>query len=267
MASKSVEDSATTAKVRYVIVVPTYDERENVAVFCERVMDALPEGVLLFVDDNSPDGTGLLLEDLARQYEGRIHVIHRKRKSGLGAAYCTGFHDALARWPDAELLLQMDADLSHDPRYLPDFVAAAKNADVVVGSRYTHGISIVNWPLHRLIISKAGTAFARSVTGLPLTDCTSGFKCYRAEVLRHIDMSRIRSNGYVFQVETVFRAWRQEFCIREIPIIFHERCSGQSKLNLAIAFEAVLVVLRLGVERLLRRSTSRGRRLEKSELS
>jgi dolichol-phosphate mannosyltransferase len=236
-----------------VILIPTYNERENLHAMFEQVHAALPSAMMLVIDDNSPDGTGQLAEQLARQHPGLISVLHRTRKEGLGAAYVAGYRYALQHWPNAQWLIQMDADLSHDPAYLPAMIDSAGDADVVVGSRYVHGISIVNWPLHRLIVSKLGTAFARSVTGLPLTDCTSGFKCYRSDVLRNIGLEKIRSNGYVFQIETSFRAWRLGYALRDFPIVFRERRAGASKLNLGIALEAFSVTLRLGLERWLRR--------------
>jgi len=234
-----------------VVVIPTYNERENLEPLVNRVFEELPEAQTLIVDDNSPDGTGELADHLAAQMKPKLEALHRPQKAGLGAAYVHGYSYALERWPEAEFLIQMDADLSHDPAYLRPMLEAARDADVVVGSRYTHGISIVNWPLNRLIISKLGTAYARLLTGLPITDCTSGFKCYRAEVLRAINLDTIRSNGYVFQVETSFRAWRLGYRLKDFPIIFYERTKGESKLHLDIAFEAFVVVARLGLDRLL----------------
>jgi len=241
----------TLEQPRAVIVIPTYNERENLELVLRRVLEALPDGHVLFVDDNSPDGTGELADSFAESDPRHVSVLHRPGKQGLGAAYVAGYKHALNSWPDVPFFIQMDADLSHDPQYLPGMLDAAQDADVVVASRYTRGVSIVNWPLHRLIVSRFGTTFARLVTRLPLTDCTSGFKCYRAEVLRALGLDAIRSNGYVFQIETSFRAWRMGFRMKELPIIFYERQAGESKLHLNIAFEALCVVLRLGLERLL----------------
>jgi dolichol-phosphate mannosyltransferase len=234
------------------VVVPTYNERDNLETLCTRVLEVLPQARILIVDDNSPDGTGQLADTLVERDPDHLAVLHRKGKEGLGAAYVAGYAHALEQWPDAEFFIQMDADLSHDPSYLLPMLDAAQDADVVVGSRYTHGVSIVNWPMHRLIVSRLGTLYARMLTGLPITDCTSGFKCYRAEVLRAIELSRIRSNGYVFQVETSFRAWRLGYRIVDLPIIFYERARGESKLHLGIAFEALRVVAGLGLQRLFK---------------
>ena len=240
-------------EVSVTVVLPTYNERENLATLVTAVLAELPDARVLVVDDNSPDGTGQLADSLARTDPPHVSVLHRPKKEGLGAAYVAGYLRALREWPDTEFLIQMDADFSHDPGYLRPMVEAMQDADVVVGSRYVNGISIVNWPLHRLIVSKLGTAYARLLTGLPITDCTSGFKCYRAEVLQAIDLGSIRSNGYVFQVETSFRAWRKGYRLNDLPIIFHERRAGESKLHLNIALEALWVVMRLGVARALER--------------
>ena len=234
-----------------VVVVPTFNERDNIRPLVERVLTELPQACVLIADDASPDGTGDEADALAGEHPGRVRVLHRDKKEGLGAAYVAAFTHALEQWPEAEFFIQMDADFSHDPAYLPDMLQAARDADLVVGSRYTQGISIVNWPLHRLIISKLGTAYARLLTGLPITDCTSGFKCYRAGTLRAMDLQGIRSNGYVFQVETSFRAWRLGHRLKDFPIVFYERRVGESKLHLNIALEAVIVVAGLGLERLL----------------
>jgi dolichol-phosphate mannosyltransferase len=236
-----------------VVVVPTYNECDNVEALVRRVLEAVREGHILIVDDNSPDGTGEIADDLASRNPGHVSVLHRRAKGGLGAAYVAGYLHALDQWPNAEYFVQMDADLSHDPRYIPALLDAMRTCDVAIGSRYVRGVSIVNWPLRRLIVSRLGTAFARTVTGMPTTDLTSGFKCFRAEVLRAIDLGTIRSTGYVFQVETVFRAWRMGYTLKDVPIIFYERETGESKLNLAIAFEAFTIVLRLGMERVRRR--------------
>lgn len=243
-----------------VVVVPTYNERENILLLVEKIQQHLPDGRILIVDDNSPDGTGQVADELAAQMPDRVSVLHRTQKQGLGAAYVAGYQYAMKLFPEAEFFIQMDADLSHDPAYLPALVEAARAADVAVGSRYTDGVSIVNWPLRRLIISKMGTAYARLLTGLPITDCTGGFKCYRREVLEAIDLPSIRSNGYCFQIETSFRAWRRGYRLRDVHIIFYERQRGKSKLNLGIAFEALVVVARLGLERLFTRPQRRPER-------
>ena len=233
-----------------VVVVPTYNERDNIETLIHRVLAAVPDGHILIVDDGSPDGTGVIVDELSRQDESHVSVLHRRTKEGLGAAYVAGFLHTLDRWPEVQYVVQMDADLSHDPRYIPALLEATKTCDVAIGSRYVHGVSIVNWPLRRLIISRMGTSFAKVVTGVPVSDLTSGFKCFRAGVLRALDLGKTRSNGYAFQIETVFRAWRVGYTLRDVPIIFYERENGQSKLNLSIAFETLTIVLRLGMERL-----------------
>ncbi len=240
-----------------VIVIPTYNERDNLDPLIARIIEALPDGHVLIVDDGSPDGTGQLADTMAEADPRHVSVLHRTQKQGLGAAYIHGYQHALEQFPEVPFFIQMDADLSHDPSYLPKMLEAAQNADVIVASRYVQGISIVNWPLDRLIVSKMGTWFARVVTRLPLTDCTGGFKCYRGDVLRSMKLDTIRSNGYCFQIETSFRAWRLGYRLQDFPIIFYERQMGQSKLNLGIAFEAFMVTLRLGLERLLTKPVQR----------
>lgn len=241
------------SQMSVVIIIPTYNEAENVDAVFYKVHAALPDARVLFVDDNSPDGTREKIRNLQECHPDAVLLLDRDQKEGLGKAYVAGYAHALKICPDGELFIQMDADLSHDPTYLPGMVAAAAKADLVVASRYVDGVSIVNWPLHRLIISKMGTAFARMVTGLPITDCTSGFKCYRREVLEAIGLDSIRSNGYVFQVETSFRAWRMGFRLEDFSIIFYERQHGESKLDLSIALEAFVIICRLGLQRCLQR--------------
>ncbi|MFC1452210.1 polyprenol monophosphomannose synthase [Verrucomicrobiota bacterium] len=232
------------------IIIPTYDEKENVRPISEAVFDSLPEADILFVDDNSPDGTGRILDELAAA-EPRIHVIHRERKLGLGRAYITGFKWALER--SYALVFEMDADFSHDPRELPNFVAAAGDADLVLGSRYVGGIRITNWPLSRLFLSKSAATYVRVITGMPITDPTGGYKCFSRRVLADIDLDAIMSNGYSFQVELTHAAWMKGFRIVEIPIIFEDRRSGYSKLNKAIAREAVWIVWKLALKNGFRR--------------
>ena len=232
------------------VVVPTYNERDNLEQVATRILEELPEARILVVDDNSPDGTGDLADEMAGRQPDKVSVLHRDKKEGLGAAYVAGYQYALEQWPDTEFLIQMDADLSHDPSYLRPMVEMAKDADVVVGSRYTQGVSVVNWPLHRLLLSRLGTVYARIVTGLPITDCTAGFKCYRAEVLRAMDLGAIRSSGFSFQIETSFRAWRLGYRLKDLPIVFYERQRGKSKIHLGITIEGFFEVIRLGIERL-----------------
>ncbi|NJL71571.1 MAG: polyprenol monophosphomannose synthase [Candidatus Competibacteraceae bacterium] len=227
------------------IIIPTYNEVDNIALLVRRIAEVLPGVHVLIVDDASPDGTADLAESLANNADLDLRILRRAGKTGLGSAYTDGFTHALALWPEAEVICQMDADLSHDPAYLPAMIAALEHADLVIGSRYVDGISIVNWPLDRLIVKLTCTAYARLTTGLPVTDCTSGFKCFRAPVLRQMDLKTIRASGYAFQIETSFRAWRAGRVLVDYPIIFYERRHGESKLDLSIAMEACFTGLRL----------------------
>ena len=224
------------------VIIPTYDEKENVRAVAAATLKALPEGHLLFVDDNSPDGTGEILDDMTRGND-KIHVIHKEGKAGLGRAYITGFKWALEK--DYRLVFEMDADFSHDPKELPNFIKAAEDADMVLGSRYVHGIRITNWPLSRLILSKSAATYVRVITGMPVTDPTGGFKCYRKEVLLEMDLDAVISNGYSFQVEMTHLAWLKGFRIKEIPITFVDRRSGYSKMNADIVKEALWMVWKL----------------------
>lgn len=228
---------------RALVIIPTYNERENVERLIERVMVQDGRLEVLVVDDGSPDGTGEIVRQIA-QGNGRVHLLERGRKLGLGTAYIAGFRWALER--DYEFILEMDADFSHDPVHLPEFLAAAENADLVLGSRYQEGrVTVVNWPMNRLILSYLANMYARAVTGLPVWDATGGFKCFRRRVLEAIDLTAVRSNGYAFQIEMSFRAWRRTFRIVEIPIVFVDRTEGASKMSGAIVREAVWMVWRL----------------------
>jgi len=238
------------------IVIPTYNERSNVTRLATQLLEQYPQVELLFIDDNSPDGTGQLLDELA-QREARIHVLHRPGKQGLGTAYILGFKWALQR--DYAYIFEMDADFSHDPKYIATFLNAVQDADLVLGSRYTQGVSVINWPLSRLLLSKFATLYVRLVTGMPASDATGGFKCFRREVLATLDLDSIRSNGYSFQIELTYYAWMAGFRIREIPIIFYDRVDGISKMNRKIVREAVWVVWRLWFTHLLRRKPRTGR--------
>ncbi len=229
--------------MRCLVVVPTYNERENVSAIVESIQQFAPEAHVLIVDDNSPDGTGELADQLSTAQPERIFVIHRPRKEGLGPAYVEAFRFALAR--DYDLIMHMDADFSHDPKFLPQFFERIADSDLVVGSRYLNGISVVNWDLKRLILSKAATAYIRLVTSMPVTDGTSGFKMWRRDVLAAIDLDRLWSNGYVFLAEMSYQAFRKGFRISEVPIVFVERRLGRSKFNLGIITEALWGVLRM----------------------
>lgn len=222
------------------IVVPTYNERDNVREIAGRLLAALPATDLLFVDDNSPDGTGAVLDELAA-IEPRVHVMHRAGKLGLGTAYVEGFGWGLAR--GYEYLLEMDADGSHDPKYLPQMLALAEDgADVVIGSRYVPGGGTENWGLGRKIISRGGGLYARTVLGVDIRDLTGGFLCWRRAALEAIDLATITSNGYSFQIEMKYRAVKQKLRVVETPIIFIDRRVGQSKMSRAIFLEALLKV-------------------------
>ena len=233
------------------IIIPTYDERENVGPISQAVLQSVPGADILFVDDNSPDGTGHLLDELAQQ-EPRIHVLHRPGKQGLGRAYIAGFQWALAS--GYEFIFEMDADFSHDPKELPNFLRAAANADLVLGSRYAGGIRVMNWPLSRLLLSTGASAYVRLITGLPVWDPTGGFKCFRRRVLEAIDLDHITSSGYSFQIEMTHNAWMKGFRIREIPIVFEDRRAGYSKMSMAIAREAIVMVIKLAARHGFRRS-------------
>ncbi|HTC25151.1 MAG TPA: polyprenol monophosphomannose synthase [Gemmatimonadales bacterium] len=224
---------------RVLVVVPTYNERNNVPQIVPAILSQDPGIHVLIVDDNSPDGTGELADQLAAE-NPRVHVLHRGRKEGLGKAYLAGFRWALDCGYD--LVFEMDADFSHDPRFLPTFLDAARDADLVIGSRYKTGVNVINWPISRLLLSIGANQYARVVTGLPLTDSTGGFKCFRRQVLEAIPLERVRSNGYAFQIEMSFLAWKKGFRIREIPIVFTDRVEGQSKMNGKIVREAVWMV-------------------------
>ncbi len=225
------------------VIVPTYNEKENAAPLARAVLAACPEAELLFVDDNSPDGTGRLADELAAA-EPRIHVLHRPQKQGLGRAYVAGFHWALER-PEYRFIMEMDADFSHDPKAVPQLRVAAQNADLVLGSRYVGGIRVINWPLNRLILSTGAALYVRLITGMPFTDPTGGFKCFRREVLAAMDLAAIRANGYSFQVETTHTAWHLGFQVVESPITFEERREGQSKMSGGIINEALWMVWKL----------------------
>ncbi|MCC6774501.1 MAG: polyprenol monophosphomannose synthase [Gemmatimonadaceae bacterium] len=228
---------------RVLVIVPTYNERENILRLIDAVLAQDPRIDVLVVDDGSPDGTGALVDERI-QVDPRVHVIHRPRKMGLGTAYLTGFRWALER--DYELVFEMDADFSHDPSHLPQFIESARDADVVLGSRYRDGkVTVVNWPINRLLLSYGANIYARVVTGLPLFDATGGFKCFHRKVLEAIDLSKVKSNGYAFQIEMSFRAWRRGFSIVEIPIVFVDRTEGESKMSRGIVREAIWMVWRL----------------------
>jgi len=228
---------------RALVIVPTYNESDNLAKLVERVLEQDPRLDILVVDDGSPDGTGEIADQIAAE-NPRVNAIHRASKLGLGTAYIAGFRWALERGYD--YIFEMDADFSHDPRKLPEFLEAIKNADLVLGSRYQHGqVNVVNWPMSRLFLSYFANIYARAVTGTPVFDATGGFKCFRRKVLEAIDLGTIKSNGYAFQIEITFRAWKKGFRVMEIPIVFVDRTEGKSKMSKQIVREAVWMVWRL----------------------
>lgn len=224
------------------VIVPTYNERENIEPLLEKLM-ALPHGLdVLVVDDGSPDGTADIVKRwIAR--EPRVHLLQRPGKLGLGSAYRDGFRYALAN--GAQFIFEMDADFSHDPGAIGEFLLAIEDADIVLGSRYLNGVTVVNWPLSRLILSYGANVYTRLVTGLPLRDSTGGFKCFRRRALEGIHLDRVRSEGYGFQIEMSYRCWRRGFRIKEIPILFVDRRAGVSKMSRRIVWEAAWMVWRL----------------------
>jgi dolichol-phosphate mannosyltransferase len=232
------------------IVVPTYNERENISPLIERIL-ALPVDVdVLVVDDNSPDGTGRIADTIAEK-QPRVKVLHRNEKDGLGRAYIAGFKWALAR--HYEYVFEMDGDFSHNPADVPQFLEAAKSADLVLGSRYTNGIRVINWPLNRLLLSMSAALYVRGITGMPFADPTGGYKCFHRKVLEQIDLEAVRSNGYSFQIEMTHKAWRKGMRVAEVPIIFTDRFQGSSKMSFKIVREALWMVWRLWIQHGFRR--------------
>lgn len=221
------------------IIVPTYNERENLPRMAQKLL-SLPVAVdVLVVDDNSPDGTGKIADELAAQHP-QIHVLHRSEKNGLGRAYIAGFKWALAK--NYEFIFEMDCDFSHDPEAIPHFLKAAATHDLVLGSRYCGGVRVLNWPLKRLMLSRCAGVYVWLITGMPFTDPTGGFKCFRRRALQAIQLDAVKSNGYSFQIEMTHRLWRDGFAVDEVPIIFTERVQGASKLSRGIVAEAFWMV-------------------------
>jgi dolichol-phosphate mannosyltransferase len=229
--------------VKVLVIIPTFNERENLVELLGRIF-AQPVSDLhvLIVDDNSSDGTGTLAEELKAK-DPRIDIMHRPRKLGLGSAYVAGFRYALGRGFDA--VFEMDADFSHNPDSIPEFLRELAEADLVVGSRYLSGVTVVNWPLTRLILSYGANLYTRIITGLPIKDATGGYKCFRRQVLAALDFDRVKSDGYGFQIEINYKAWRKKFRIKEIPILFVDRRAGVSKMSRRIIWEAAWMVWRL----------------------
>jgi dolichol-phosphate mannosyltransferase len=234
---------------RALICLPTYDERENLGPMVAAIHGAVPDVDVLVIDDGSPDGTGALADEIAAR-DGRVKVLHRARKEGLGRAYLAGFAWALAR--PYELVLEMDADFSHDPRYLPALLAKSREVDLVLGSRYVPGGGTVNWGLGRKLVSRGGSLYARTILGVPVRDLTGGFKCFRRTVLEAIDLPSVECSGYAFQIELTWRALRKGFTVAEVPIVFTDRQVGRSKMSRRIVLEAVRKVWAMRFSRFAR---------------
>jgi len=236
---------------RFLVVLPTYNESRNLPQIVPAILSQDPRLEVLVVDDNSPDGTGAIADSLSTTL-ARVHVLHRPGKQGLGKAYLAGFAWGLAQGYD--LLFEMDADFSHDPKFLPELIRAVEaGADLALGSRYKAGVNVINWPMSRLLLSSGANLYARLVTGMPLTDSTGGFKCFRRRVLETIPLDRVKSNGYSFQIEMSYRAWRKGFRVTEVSIIFTDRVEGQSKMNRKIVREAIWMVWWLRLSSILGR--------------
>ena len=233
--------------MKALVIIPTYNESDNIKKAIQLVFKSAKNIDVLVVDDNSPDKTANVVKAMMKK-DKRVNLIERKAKEGLGTAYIAGFKFALKR--NYDRILEMDADLSHDPSEIPNFLKASEEADVVIGSRYLNGVNVVHWPLRRLILSYGANIYSRVITGMPLHDTTSGFKCFRREVLEAVDLDAVHSGGYSFQIEMNFRAWCKGFRLKEIPIIFVDRTLGQSKMNLSIMVEAVKVVWKLKYQQL-----------------
>ncbi|MHB8338523.1 MAG: polyprenol monophosphomannose synthase [Ignavibacteriaceae bacterium] len=225
------------------IIIPTYNELENIQKMIPEIFGLYENNLdILVIDDNSPDGTGSFVEELSKN-NNRVKIIRREKKSGLGTAYVEGFKFALKN--NYDFIFEMDADFSHDPKEIRNFLKAIKDYDLVLGSRYASGISVVNWPMRRLILSYLANLYTRIITGLPVKDATGGFKCFRRQVLESINFDKVKSNGYAFQIEITFKAWKNGFTVLEIPIIFIDRTTGTSKMSKKIVHEAIFMVWKL----------------------
>ncbi|GAB4291661.1 MAG: polyprenol monophosphomannose synthase [Ignavibacteriaceae bacterium] len=230
------------------IIIPTYNEYENISKLLPDILSRYPEINILVVDDNSPDGTSALVEELSEK-DQRIHLLKRPGKMGLGTAYIAGFKYALER--DYELIFEMDADYSHDPKEIKNFLTAIQQFDLILGSRYKNGVNVVNWPMRRLLLSYFANIYTRVITGMPVCDATGGFKCFRRKVLESIDLDSVKSNGYAFQIEMTYKAWKKKFSVGEIPIIFIDRTAGKSKMSKKIVREAIFMVWKLRLRSIL----------------
>jgi len=228
--------------MKTLVIIPTYNESENIERIVPEILERDPSIDVLIVDDSSPDGTGELADKMAEK-NSKIFVMHREKKSGLGTAYKAGFRYAIENGYD--YIFEMDADFSHDPKCIPSFLEAIKEADLVLGSRYISGVNVINWPMSRLLLSYYANVYTRWVTGLPVKDATGGFKCFRRKVLESVDLDKVKSEGYSFQIEVSLRAWKKGFKIKEIPIVFEDRREGRSKMSKKIVREAVWMVWKL----------------------
>ncbi|MCP4726710.1 MAG: polyprenol monophosphomannose synthase [bacterium] len=228
--------------MRTLIIIPTYNEISNIRRIIEAVLSQDYSLEVLIVDDNSPDGTGNTVREL-QEKDSRIHLLEREGKMGLGTAYICGFKYAIKN--NFDYIFEMDADFSHNPTEIPNFLNSIKENDLVLGSRYIQGVNVVNWPLRRLILSYGANLYTRIITGLRVRDATGGYKCFRREVLEAIDLDKIHSNGYTFQIEMTYKAWKKGFTIKEIPIVFIDRVQGQSKMSRKIIIEAIFMVWKL----------------------
>jgi len=235
--------------MKILIIIPTYNELENLPKLLPEVLSKDENINVLIVDDNSPDGTAGFVESQMK-VDNRIHLIKRPSKQGLGTAYIAGFKYALQN--NFQIIFEMDADFSHDPKEIPRFLDEIKNSDVVLGSRYINGVNVINWPLRRLLLSSFANLYTRIITGLPVHDATGGYKCFNRKVLEAIDLDRVKSNGYAFQIEMTFKAWKKGFSVKEIPIIFVDRVKGKSKMSKKIVFEAVFGVWKLFFRKIFR---------------
>ncbi|MCA2005283.1 MAG: polyprenol monophosphomannose synthase [Ignavibacterium sp.] len=236
--------------MKTLVVIPTFNELENVKKIIPEVLKQNEEIDILIVDDNSPDKTGDYVEELSKQ-NSRVKLIRREKKLGLGTAYIAGFKYALQ--DNYDYVFEMDADFSHDPNEIKNFLEAIKEADLVLGSRYINGVRVLNWPMRRLLLSYFASVYTRVITGLPVKDATGGFKCFRIDVLKAVDLDRIKSNGYSFQIEMTFKAYKKGFRIKEIPIVFVDRVKGKSKMSKKIVWEAVFMVWKLRLRSIIGR--------------
>jgi dolichol-phosphate mannosyltransferase len=232
------------------VIIPTYNELDNMPKLIPLVLSQNDIVHILVVDDNSPDGTAKFVEEQARNND-RIHIIKREKKKGLGTAYITGFKYALKN--DFDYIFEMDADFSHDPTEINNFLVAIKENDLVLGSRYIHGVRVQNWPMRRLLLSFFASVYTRLITGLPIRDATGGYKCFRRKVLEAINLDLVKSNGYSFQIEMTFKAYAKGFKIKEIPIVFVDRVKGKSKMSRKIVREAVIMVWKLRIQKIFGR--------------